>query len=155
MSSQPLTPEDEALRRVPDWQWLTELLSEFDITEKRNMRKNAHDFTSLEARLYREIQNRYRQRKKPDYIVTATGGRSSKQYEDAMRIHADQIKTMHDMGYGLMLDGFTFYKYGYELEPYDFEQNFQMHQAYDIHRFIEERYKHPDELIPSNPQKGK
>lgn len=139
MSTQSNTPttQDE-LSRTPDWKWLTELLSEFDITEKRFNRKNAKDFTSLEARLYRGIQKRYKQRKKPDYIVTKNGGRSSKQYEDSVRIHADQIKTMHDMGYGLMLDGFTFYKYGHELEPYDFERNFQMHQAYEIHSFINE-----------------
>lgn len=128
--------EDKEVRRVTDWQWLTELLSDFDITEKRTMRKNTRGFTSLEARLYRCIQNLYKPRKKANYIVTANGGRTSKQYEDAKRIHANQINTMHEMGYGLMLDGFTFYKYGHELEPYDFETNFNMHQAYEIHKFI-------------------
>ena len=132
----PTSSKKEEYRRETDWDWLTEVLSRYDITEKVSLRRNAHDFTSLEARLYREIQNRYRQRKKPNYIVTATRSHTSKQYEDSLRIHGDQVETMKRMGYGLMLDGFTFYKFGYELEPYDFEQNFQMHQAYEIHDFV-------------------
>jgi hypothetical protein len=125
-------------KRVPDWQWLTDILSDFDITEKRTMRKNAHDFTSLEAKLYTEIQRKYLPRKKPEYIDLVPRGHTSEEYEDSIRIHADQIKTMHAMGYGLMLDGFTFYKYGHELEPYQYEMNFTMHQAYEIHKFVME-----------------
>jgi len=136
-----LDNDKEEQRREPDWQWLEELLSEYNITEKRTGTTPKRDFTGIEARLYREIQKRYRQRKKPDYIKTPTANRSSKQYEDAKRIHGEQVKTMDAMGYGLMLDGFTFYKYGHELEPYDFEQNFQMHQAYEIHSFTQSKLK--------------
>lgn len=135
----PTTPTADAgdadkHRRVPDWQWLSDTLDQFDITGKRTMRKNARDFTSLEATLYTEIQRRYTPRNKPHYVNMPGGGRTSKEYEQAKRIHADQIETMHKMGYGLMLDGFTFYKYGYELEPWDYEQNFTMHHAYEIHQ---------------------
>ena len=136
-----LDNDKEEQRREPDWQWLEELLSEYNITEKRTGTTPKRDFTGIEARLYREIQKRYRQRKKPDYIKTPTANRSSKQYEDAKRIHGEQVKTMDAMGYGLMLDGFAFYKYGHELEPYDFEQNFQMHQAYEIHSFTQSKLK--------------
>ncbi len=125
------------MRRIPDWEWLSEILAEFDITEKRFNRKNAQDFTSLEARIYREIQNRYKPREKPDYIKVVTeNGRTSKQYEDSMRIHSEQVEMMKNMGYGLMLDGFTFYKIGHELQPWDFEQNFTMHHAYEIHNYL-------------------
>ena len=130
--------EDVELRRIPDWQWLEELLGEYNITEKRTGLSPKRDFTGIEARLYREIQNRYRQREKPDYIKTPTARHTSKQHEDSVRIHGEQVETMKKMGYGLMLDGFTFYKIGHELEPYDFEQNFQMHQAYEIHKFIQQ-----------------
>ncbi len=123
-------------RRVPDWQWLTDILADFDITEKRTMRKNAHDFTSLEAHLYTGIEKRYTPRKKPHYVDLPTGGHTSEEYQQAKRIHAEQIETMHKMGYGLMLDGFTFYKYGYELQPYEFERTFTMHHAYEIRSLL-------------------
>jgi len=138
--------ETEDIKRTPDWKWLVDLLNEYTITDKRNVLHTSSSSSSLEARLYREIQNKYRQRKKPDYIIPATNARTSKQYEDSLRIHGEQIKTMEDMGYGLMLDGFTFYKVGYELEPYDFEQNFQMHQAYEIHKFVNERVAQATEV---------
>lgn len=122
-------------RKVPDWQWLSDLLAGYDITEKSPpYTKNRRDFLSLEARLYTELQKRYKPRKKLNYSETPNGGRTSKEYDNSNRIHSDQIKTMHDMGYGLLLDGFTFYKYGYELEPWNFEMNFTMHHAYEVHR---------------------
>jgi hypothetical protein len=125
-------------RVIPDWQWLTDILSFFDITEKSTLRKNAHNFTSLEACLYTELQKRYTPRKVPHQLVRPDGTHTSEELEQAKRIHADQIATMHKMGYGLLLDGHTFYKYGYELKPWDFEQNFTMHHAYEIHRLLTE-----------------
>lgn len=125
-------------KRIPDWGWLTETLNDFDITEKRTMRKNARDFTSLEAHLYTEIQKRYTPREKPHRIVS-DGHTTSKELEDAKRIHPKQIELMDKMGYGLMLDGFTFYKYGHELQPYEFERTFTMHHAYEIYSFFQER----------------
>lgn len=119
-----------------DWQWLSDLLDQFDITDKRRLTKNARDFTSLKGRLYTEIQSRYTPRKKPHYISPVDGVHTSEEAEQAKRIHADQIATMHKMGYGLLLDGFTFYKYGRETEPFNYETNFNMHQAYEIHRLI-------------------
>lgn len=126
-------------RRIPDWEWLSDILDNFDITEKRTMRKNAQDFTSLEACLYTELQRRYTPRKKPQRFIQPDDTHTSKEYEDAKRIHAEQIETMRQMGYGLMLDGFTFYKFGYELEPWNFETNFTMHHAYEIYRFLTEQ----------------
>lgn len=123
-------------RRIPDWEWLTELLSDFDITHKRSGTKNARDVTSLEATLYTELQKRYTPRKKPNRYVNDKKQHTSKEYEDSLRIHSKQVETMKKMGYGLMLDGFTFYKFGYELVPWNFETNFTMHHAYEIHQYL-------------------
>jgi hypothetical protein len=135
---------DSEHERIPDWQWLTDILERFDIVEKYTMRKNAKDFTSLEANLYTEIQRRYTPRKSPHILTPSHGTRTSKELEEAKRIHAEPTETMHRMGYGLMLDGFTFYKYGYELEPWQFEMNFTMHHAYEIHNFVQTQFEPKD-----------
>jgi len=56
---------------------------------------------------------------------------SSPELEEAKRIHGDTIKQMHEMGYGLMKDGDTFYKLGYELNP-RLVETFTMREAYAI-----------------------
>lgn len=123
-------------RKTPDWEWLRLLLEEYDITEKRSQVKNAKDFTSLEARIYSQIQKRYKPRKQPHYIQKNLG-LTSDEYRQSMHTHVNEIETMRKMGYGLLLDGDTFYKIGCELEPYS-GITFDMRQAYEIHRFIGE-----------------
>jgi hypothetical protein len=54
------------------------------------------------------------------------------QYDKSMRPYEPVISAMRAMGYGLMLDGKTFYKLGYELDPY-LSNIFNMHQACDVH----------------------
>ncbi len=55
--------------------------------------------------------------------------------EETHRIHKSVIKTMEDMGYGLLTDGDTFYEKGMELEPRS-GITFTMRQAYVIHKSI-------------------
>jgi len=57
------------------------------------------------------------------------------EYDEAVRIHEAVIGKMRTMGYGLLLDGETFYELGYELfygsESWS-DFIFTMHQAYSI-----------------------
>lgn len=61
----------------------------------------------------------------------------TKDIEEIKRIHASVIKTMNNMGYGLLLDGKTFYKIGYEIEPRK-HPTFTMTQAYEIYSLSEQ-----------------
>ncbi len=56
---------------------------------------------------------------------------STESFEEAKRYHQPVIDTMHALGYGLMLDGDTFYTLGYELDPL-LSVTFTMRQAYSI-----------------------
>lgn len=51
------------------------------------------------------------------------------------KIHKPVIETMNTLGYGLLKDGNTFYKKGYELYP-RLVVTFSMNQAYEIHKAL-------------------
>lgn len=55
--------------------------------------------------------------------------------DEIKRIHAPVVQVMERMGYGLLLDGKTFYKIGYELAPRK-HTTFTLTQAYEIHRLL-------------------
>lgn len=58
---------------------------------------------------------------------------TSEEYIQAQKIYKPVIVTMKALGYALSLDGKTFYKTGYELEP-NSTTTFTMRQAYEVHR---------------------
>ena len=96
----PLTEEE--LRFEPDWKWMTDLLRTYDI-KKKGIHSDK-DGLDLEAALYKEIGRRYVPRPKIDFVRKPDGHNTSKQYEDAKRIHADAIEAMDSVGFGLTLD---------------------------------------------------
>lgn len=113
---------------------IEELLAGYKIVNKRTNQEDTKDFTSLNAKLSRQISKRYMPREKPVYI-DYPDSHTSEEYLEAKRIHGAIIDTMLKMGYALMLDGYTFYELGYEIDPYSWI-TFNMSQAYVIHRFI-------------------
>ena len=52
-----------------------------------------------------------------------------------LEIHKPVIETMKKNGFGLLKDGETFYKLGYELDPRG-NTTFTMSQAYEIHKAL-------------------
>lgn len=56
-----------------------------------------------------------------------------KNLKDEIEMHAPVVKTMEEMGYGLLTDGETFYRRGHEIKPRE-GITFTMRQAYEIHR---------------------
>ena len=60
---------------------------------------------------------------------------NGKKYEEAIKIHSEVVKTMDGVGYGLLKDGETFYRYGTDADGI----LFSMREAYEIHRFFSSR----------------
>lgn len=57
------------------------------------------------------------------------------EWEEVQEVHSEVIKVMESIGFGLLLDGQTFYKKGYELKPRE-HTTFSMTQAYEIKNAI-------------------
>jgi hypothetical protein len=55
--------------------------------------------------------------------------------EELRNIHQDVIEVMKSVGWGILNDGETFYKKGYELEP-RLHFTFSMKQAYEIAKIV-------------------
>lgn len=58
----------------------------------------------------------------------------------AKKFHQPVIDTMHAMGFGLMLDGKTFYRYGYEINPHA-HVHFSMNAAYIVHDYAKKAHE--------------
>lgn len=68
-------------------------------------------------------------------------------YIEAVTIHKKIVVFMKTIDFGLMLDGNTFYKLGYEIKPKD-HITFDMNQAYEIYYdFTSEQKKLLNELM--------
>jgi hypothetical protein len=120
-------------KKIPDWQWLSDILEDYKIVDTFGI-ADKRDFTGIEARLYSQIRRRYVARK-PVKHIELNNSVTSEEREESKRIHSEQVETMKQMGYELMLDGDTFYKIGYEIDPY-MNTTFSMNQAYAIHNFV-------------------
>lgn len=59
---------------------------------------------------------------------------------ESKRIHGKTIEAMEAIGWGLLKDGKTFYKMGYELNP-RLHFTFDMSQAYEIVQKLQEAYE--------------
>lgn len=57
------------------------------------------------------------------------------EWKEVLKVHAEVIIVMESIGFGLLLDGTTFYKKGYELKPRE-HTTFSMTQAYEIKNAI-------------------